>query len=295
MKVLITSGTGYIGRALSAALNRDGHEVCAVTRSDKSRRKLESQGIDVLPGDIREPAAILEHAGHCDAFVHSAFSYGADCAETEQRLAQHVLNALSGTKTRVIYTSGAWVYGATTGLQAITEDGPIVPARLVSWRPAVENLYLNARTTGLHSIVIRPAVVYGGEGGIIGQMLDYGEKYGVVRYVGTGTNFWSLIHVDDLANLYIAALHKAKPGSVYNACAGEAMNVHSIALVVAEKLGIPSKLQSWPLEEARRVLGDYADALALSTIISSTKAQTELGWHPQHLSLSEAYAFRQPV
>jgi len=295
MKVLITSGTGYIGQAVAAALTGDGHEVCAVARSENSRRKLESSGIAVLAGDIKEPDAIVQKALSFDAFIHTAFSYDADRAEIETKLAQRVLAVLAGTGTRVIYTSGAWVYGSTTGLQAITEEGPITPTRLVSWRPSVENIYLGGKNSGLHSVIIRPAVVYGGKSGIIGQMFDYGEKHGVVRYVGTGTNLWSLVHVDDLANLYVAALHKAKAGSVYNSSAGEAMNVHAIALVVAEKLGIPSKIQSWTLEEARKVLGDYADALALSTIISSTKAQAELAWRPQHLSFSDAYGFVSKV
>lgn len=291
MKVLLTSGTGYIGAGVARALKASGHEVTALARSDESKRKLETAGVKAVSGDIKKPATVSSAATACDAIVHTAFVYGADTAQTERNLAEHLVKEFAGTSKKIIYTSGVWVYGPG-GDQALTEEAPLIPTPLVAWRPAIEHAYLEAATHGLHSIVLRPAMVYGGSSraGIFGEMLESAKKNKVVKYVGTGTNHWSLIHVDDLGRLYVAALEKAPAGSVYNCSAGDAMTVHEVAIACSEILGMPGKVQSWPLEEARKVLGAYADALAVNVVVSSAKAQKELGWKAKESTLSKSYA-----
>jgi nucleoside-diphosphate-sugar epimerase len=290
MRVLLTSGTGYIGAGVARALKAAGHTVAALARSDESKRKLVSTGVEAIQGDIKKPETVLEASTNCDAIVHTAFVYGAETAQIEDSLSNHLIQHLAGTKTKIIYTSGVWVYGPCGDL-FLTEEAPLVPVPLVAWRPAIEQAFISAGKSGLHSIVIRPAMVYGGSSqGIFGEMIESARKNKVVRYVGTGTNNWSLIHVDDLGRLYVAALEKAPAGSVYNGSAGAPMTVHDIAIACSEIVGISGKVQSWPLEEARKTLGAYADALATNVIISSAKAEKELGWKPTEPELAKSYA-----
>ena len=290
MRILLTSGTGYIGAAVAEALVTAGHTVRALARSDESKRKLEAAGIEAVQGDIKNPETVASAGTSCDAIVHTAFVYGAETAQTEDSLSHHLTEKLAGSKKKIIYTSGVWVYGPCGDLP-LTEAAPVVPLPLVAWRPAIEQVYLNAAKNGLHSIVLRPGMVYGGGSrGILGEMIQSARKNNVVKYVGTGTNHWSLIHVDDLARLYLAALEKAPAGSVYNCSAGTPMSVHDIAITCSEIVGIPGKVQSWPVEDARKVLGAYADALATNVIISSAKAQKELCWKPLEAELANAYA-----
>jgi nucleoside-diphosphate-sugar epimerase len=289
MKVLLTSGTGYIGESLAQALLRAGHEVTALARSSASADKLEAAGVTAVDGNIGKPGAVAQEAVKHDAVIHTAFTYEKDCQAVEDALARALVGKLHETQKHLVYTSGVWVYGHVTGSQAITEDAALVPAPIVAWRPAVEQIYLDAASAGITSCVIRPAMVYGGTRGIIGDMFKYARKHGVVRYVGTGTNKWSLIHVEDLANLYVRALTLAAPGTIFNGSAGEAMSVHDVALVVAERAGIASKVQSWPLEEAQKQLGLFAEALTRSVVVSSSKAQRELAWMPTAPALADAY------
>lgn len=296
MKVLLTSGTGYIGESLAQALLTAGHEVAAVARSNASADKLQSVGVTAIEGDIKRPEALSAEAAKHDATIHTAFTYEKDCPAVEEALAKALVAKLQGTQKHLIYTSGVWVYGHVTGSQAITEEAALVPAPIVAWRPAVEEIYIESANAGVKSCVIRPAMVYGGTRGIIGDMFKHARKYGVVRYVGTGTNHWSLIHVQDLANLYVRALALAAPGTVFNGSAGEAISVHDVALVVAERSGIASKVQSWPLEEAQKSLGLFAEALTRSVVVSSSKAQRELLWTPVAPALADAYPHEpQPV
>ena len=295
MKVLLTSGTGYIGAAVARALKESAHDVAAIAHSPASSSKLGLAGIDAVDGDIRNPQHIAEVATTYDAVIHTAFAYDDDVAQVETKLATTLVESMAATGKRLIYTSGVWVYGSVSGSQAITEDAALIPAPLVAWRPAVENIYLGGAAKGISTSVIRPAMVFGGESGVIGDMFKYAAKHGVVRYVGTGTNLWSLVHVEDLATLYVKVLKHAEPGTVYNGSAGEAMTVHDIAIIVAERAGLASRVKSWPLNEAQKVLGLYADALTRSVVVSSAKAQRELQWKPISKQLSDAYPQQRAV
>jgi len=143
------------------------------------------------------------------------------------------------------------------------------PALLVAWRPAHEQRVL---TEAGHGIVIRPAVVYGQGGGMIADMVKQAQATGTVRYVGTGEQHWTVIHVEDLADLYVLALETAPAGSVFLAANDEAPTLREIAQAVSEAAGASGQTQPWPQEDARRALGPFADALALDQKV--TKAAT---------------------
>src|SRR5262245_38790898 len=68
MKVLLTGGTGYLGRAIAAALAAGGHDVVVFARS-ASRSGAPGTPFD---GDVRDGAAVQRAAGGCDAIVHTA-------------------------------------------------------------------------------------------------------------------------------------------------------------------------------------------------------------------------------
>ncbi len=179
-----------------------------------------------------------------------------------------MLDSLRGSGKPFLYTSGIWVLGDTGGKIA-DETWPPNPAALVAWRPAMEQLVIAAASTAVRSVVIRPGIVYGRGGGIPAEFVKS------ARYVGTGENRWPLVHANDLADLYVRALVNASAGALFHATDGSAQRVREIALAAN------ANSQSWPLAEARKTLGAYADALVLDQLVSSEKAKRTLGWQPQ--------------
>jgi nucleoside-diphosphate-sugar epimerase len=113
------------------------------------------------------------------------------------------------------------------------------------------------------------------------------RESGAVRYVGDGRNRWPFVDVDDLAQLYLLALEKAPAGSLYNAAHGPSYSVAEVAEAASIGGGAKGKTQSWPLEEARKTLRAFADALVLDQQISGDKAKKELGWNPRAHSVLE--------
>ncbi|MEP7177048.1 MAG: NAD-dependent epimerase/dehydratase family protein, partial [Gemmatimonadales bacterium] len=130
------------------------------------------------------------------------------------------------------------------------------------------------------SVVIRPAVVYGRGGGITAGFAQSARDEGAARYVGTGKNRWPLVHVDDLADLYLLALERAPAGTLLLGTAGTPRSVRELAEAASRGAGAGGRTASTPLEEARKTMGAYADALVLDQQATSRKAEELLGWHP---------------
>uniref|UniRef100_Q028X8 NAD-dependent epimerase/dehydratase n=1 Tax=Solibacter usitatus (strain Ellin6076) TaxID=234267 RepID=Q028X8_SOLUE len=277
MKVFVTGATGYIGSVVSERLRDFGHHVVALARSPDSAAKLNAAGAQPVRGDLRDTSIVLRAAREADAAIHIAQEHSAEAARLDRSLVDTVLEEYRLTGRPFIYTSGIWVTGDTGGREA-DETWPVNPTPLVAWRPAHEQLVLE--TQGPRGIVIRPAVVYGRSGGMIGALQRQGREEGVVRYIGDGENHWPFVHLDDLADLYVLAL-QAPAGSLYFASAGPAIPVRKIA----EAIG--PRAESITLEAARAFMGPVADALALDQRISSRKAMQELGWTPKSKSVIE--------
>lgn len=284
MKVLVTGATGYIGRAVAEALQSAGHQVIGLARSSASAQTLESRGIQAVHGDLHQPDSLAEATQSVDAVIHTASTNDAEMAQTERLAVETILAALQGTGKTLIYTTGTWLLG-NTGDRVATEDSPLDPTPLIAWRAELERFVLDASDRHIRPIVIRLALVYGRGGGIVTMMVQSASQYGVVQYVGTGENRWTLIHVEDLARCYVAALERAESSSLFIAADDQVMQLHEIAQLVSQAAGIPGQVQTWKLEEARAAMGAFADALALDQQVSGAKAKQVLGWQPQAASL----------
>lgn len=286
MRIFVTGATGYIGSAVATELLRAGHEVLGLARSDKSAQELSKRNIEVIRGDLKNTEILAAAASSCDAVIHAAAELGPNISTLDAAAVETMLSALKGSGKTFIYTSGTWMYGST-GDTVADEETPINPVELTTWRVPIEKQVLDAQSWGFRVIIVRPAVVYGGTGGILAGMLDDARKTGFVRIVGNGQNRWAMIHVDDLARLYVAALESAPNGSIFVASDGKALPVRDIAQLLSQQAGCPGSVKTWPLEEARKQLGKLADALAIDQQIESTKAKQLLNWQPHAASLAE--------
>jgi nucleoside-diphosphate-sugar epimerase len=151
----------------------------------------------------------------------------------------------------------------------------------------VEQRVLEGASRGIRTAVIRPAIVYGRGGGIPAGFVDSAQKDGAAQYVGTGDNRWPFVHVDDLADLYLLALEKAPPGTLLLAVSGPSYRVRDVAAAASRGAGAGGKTLALPLEEARKKLGAYADALVLDQQASGRRAEELLGWRPYRSDVLE--------
>jgi nucleoside-diphosphate-sugar epimerase len=276
MKVFLTGATGYIGTAVAERLLAAGHELTALARSESSLNKLRAAGISPLRGDFAEPTTVGRAATAADGVISLATTYD---AAIDGPAIDAILGALDGSNKPFIYTSGIWSHGDTGG-RVVDETAPAKPAELVAWRQAVEERVLASARRGIRSIVIRPAIVYGRGAGIPATFVESARKEGAARFIGTGKNRWPLVHVDDLADLYLLALENAPPGTLLLGVAGPSRAVSEMAAAASRGAGAGGRTVATPLEEARKSMGAYADALALDQQATGKRAQELLGWKP---------------
>jgi nucleoside-diphosphate-sugar epimerase len=288
MQVFVTGATGYIGSAVSEALRNAGYAVVGLARSEDQARMLAAKGLGAHRGDLRDPASLAEGARNADAVIHTALAPAADTGQVDRAAVEGIIGALSQFNRPFVYTSGCWVLG-NTGDRIADEDAPLAPTPLVAWRPANEQLVLAAASHGVQGIVLRPAMVYGHRGGLVNSLVQSAREHGAARVIGDGQNHWTFVHLDDLADLYVRAL-RAASGTVFYAAHGAAVRVREVAEAASRAAGAGGKVEIVPIEEARRSMGPFADALALDQQISGERAMRVLGWRPHAPSVLEDLA-----
>jgi nucleoside-diphosphate-sugar epimerase len=284
MEVFLTGATGYIGSAVAEALQKAGHKVTGLARTPEKAKQLEARGIRGVLGDLLQPEGIAASARSAEGVIHTANTNDANSPKADAAVVGVILKALEGSGKPFVYTSGVWVLGST-GDKVADEQTPLNPTPLVKHRAAIEQEVLGAKGRGVRTIVIRPALVYGHGGSVPAMFTKSARETGAARYVGDGQNRWPFVDLNDLAQLYVIALEKAPPGSLYNAAHGPSHRVREVAEAASLGAGAKGKTQSWPVEEARKALGPFADALVLDQQINSAKAKKELGWSPRAASV----------
>ncbi len=294
MRVLVTGATGYIGSAVAEVLSGAGHTVVGLARSREAEAELARRGHETVSGDLRHPRTLAAAAASSDGVVHTAVTQDADMGPCEQASVRVFLEALSGSNRPFIYTSGVWVYGSAPPGGMLVEESPTDPVAIFDWRPALEQEVLSAASAGVRSIVIRPAMVYGRGGGPLNQFGEMAHD-GAPRYVGDGANHWALVHVDDLAELYLLALDSAPPGTLVNAARGEPVPVRELAAAATAGGRFRSPPAPWPLTEAAATLGPaVAEALTRNHRMSGQRAERLLGWRPPPRAPLEELRAMQP-
>ena len=288
MRIFITGGTGYIGSAIVRALVEAGHSVTGLVRSPEKEAALRGLGATPVCGDLKEPSAYMDVAAEHDAAIHAAFEYGDRGADVDRMAVETLLAAASaGAGPRsVVYTSGVWVLG-NTGERLADEDASTAGAApIVAWRPTHERLVLEAAGGQLATAVVRPGMVYGGKGGQVVAFFSSATKEGAATYVGSGTNRWSLVHRDDLAQLYRLVVEKRARG-IFHGVDGAPVTVADAARAASQVAGKGGATRSTPLEEARKQMGPMANALCLDQIVGARRS-AEFGWKPKYVSFPDS-------
>lgn len=287
MRIFVTGATGYIGRAVLEGLVRAGHQVTGLVRNSEKAALVTASGARPLIGDLARPASYQQAAEEHDGIVHAGFDGRSQGIETD-RLAIETLTAAGrraaarGNGAFVIYTSGVWVLGQTA--QPATESAILDPAPHVTYRPSHEGAVLQANGDGLRTVIVRPGIVYGGSGGIIGDLFRDAIN-GIIRVVGAGENHWPLVYDRDLADLYGRLAVRPDASGVYHANDEGDERVNEIVEAIVTHVPNDPSVRHVPLEEAKAKMGLYAIALTLDQIVRSPRARA-LGWAPTLRSVS---------
>lgn len=276
MKIFMTGATGYIGNAVARCLKRTGHEVTALVRNPGKAEDLAEYGVKLVQGDL---AGIMDHLPEIEehrVYIHiaAALKEGPPLDELAIRAFTH-----SRENRHFIYTSGVWVLG-NTGPGVADEAAPPNPIRLVAWRAEHEKWVLDAGRDDFATTVLRPGCVYGWGQSLLRPWFEAAEKGEPIQVVGQGNNHWAMVHLDELADAYRLATEKRSRG-VLHAVDGTRSTLRECAAAVAAGGGKGSAVQTTPIDEARKKLGPFADALAIDQRVAANSTSHRLEWNPR--------------
>jgi nucleoside-diphosphate-sugar epimerase len=299
MKVLVTGGTGAIGKFLLPLLVENRHEVVALTRSVTKAAQLEDSGVSAVivdPLDRPRLTAAVRRA-EPDVIIHqlTALSGVGNFRKFDQEFAltnrfrTEVTDTLLaaartiGTRRFIAQSYCGWPY-AKTGGPVKTEEDPLDPKPPESFTrtlAAIRSLEDKVgSTTFLEALALRYGMFYGpgtaiGKGGTILKMARK-RRFPIV---GGGGGVWSFIHILDAARATVAAISRGAPG-IYNVVDDEPAKVATWlpALAKAVEAKPPYRIPHW--------LGELTigkGGVSIMTQIrgcSNAKAKRELNWTP---------------
>jgi hypothetical protein len=269
MKILITGGTGFVGSQLTSRLIQDGNEVNILTRSLKGVKRA-SPGISYLEGDPTKKGPWQEGIKDHDAIINlagaSIFSRWTDehkkaIRESRVHTTQNIVEGIplnSQKQITLISTSAVGYYGFHGDEELMEESRPgndFLARIAVEW----ESEALKAREKGARVVVTRFGIVLGEKGGALSQMIPLFKKY-IGGPIGSGKQWFSWVHIKDLAEAFVFLLRHPDISGPVNVCSPNPVRNKDLARALGKALHKPSFMPA-PGFMIKLILGEFGSVI----------------------------------
>jgi uncharacterized protein (TIGR01777 family) len=279
VRIIVSGGTGFIGRSLVTTLCERGDDVVVLSRGRSAscylgarptccRGSGKANVVEWTPETPGDWSRIVDGA---DAVVHLAGAAVLDESWTAKRKEQLRSSRIRSTELLAdamakaerkprAFISGSAIgyYGIHTGDQTLTEQSPGGDDFLATLVRDWESAASAARAAGVRVVHPRIGLVLGRSGGLLKKMVPPFRAF-VGGPVGHGAQYMSWVHVDDAVRALVHALDTDLAGP-FNVTAPEPVTMNEFAACLGRALNRPSACRV-PEAAIRLLLGDRADAV----------------------------------
>lgn len=279
--VLLTGGSGFIGKYLTEVLIANGFSVSVLSRADRKNTPLITYYKWDLKNDFIEEEAILK----ADYIIHLAGEGIVEKRWTEKRKkailesrtkpVQLIFNILKKKKKSLdafISASAIGIYGAYTSKQICTEDQPpandFLGITCQKWEEAVDEI----NSVGIRTVKVRTGIVFGKNEGFLKKIAP-SFKAGFGTILGSGKQYLPWIHIEDLCQIYLKAVINPEMHGAYNAAITDNTTNGSFSKILANLYGYKIWLPKVPAFLIRFALGEMSVAVLEGQRVSSEKIQ----------------------
>ncbi|MES1202826.1 MAG: NAD-dependent epimerase/dehydratase family protein [Pseudomonadota bacterium] len=306
MKIFITGASGFVGGAATKKLVASGHDVRAMSRSEKSDAKIAALGAKPVRCDLEDISA--SHIADAEAVVHSAAfveqwgpkdawrKFNVDGTANMLRAARE-----AGVRRFVhIGTEAALFQGQH--LRDVDETYPLAPNSpypYSSTKAQAEQLVRAANAPPFETIVLRPRFVWGPGDTTLLPTIVAMAKAGKWSWVNGGRNRTSTTHIDNLTHAIELALTKGRAGEAYFILDDGVRTMHDMISGMASARGITlpeNSLPAWfadsvgatletlwtvlPLKGEPPLTRFSAMILSRESVLKDDKARADMGYRP---------------
>ena len=274
--ILITGGTGLIGKHLSIMLSKKGYNVTVLSRNQTTKPNCYYWNLETNYIDAK---AVIE----ADYIIHLAGAGIADKRWTNERKIELIDSRVKSTNLlfrkikelnpnlkAFIAASGIGYYGATTSTKIYEENDESGADFLSEICKLWENASNQFKTLNIRTVILRTGVVFSEKGGAF-EKISKPFKLGVGAALGSGKQFIPWIHLEDLCNMYAEVIENTEINGVYNAVAPEHITNKTLSKQIAKVLKKPFWLPNIPSFFLKLFLGKMTIILLEGSRVSSRK------------------------
>lgn len=257
MKILVTGGTGFTGKALTLRLLQDGHEVVALDyKEGLETAALRDAGAQVVIGSVTDPQAVES----CMQGVQVVHHLAAAFRELNVPNSHYETVNIKGTRivldvaikagvSRFIYCSTCGVHGNVENPPG-DETAPIKPADYYQrTKYEAEPLVLNAHAEGkIKAVILRPAAIYGPGDPERFQMIFKRVSQGRFPMFGNGKTLYHPLYIDNLVDALALAMEPGKgDGNAYLIADRDYLSIEELVRKTAQALGAEVSIPHYPV------------------------------------------------
>lgn len=272
--ILITGGSGLVGKEITKILESKDYSVAWMSRSAQSQKSfiwnVEKQQIE--PEAIEWADAIIHLAGTGVAEKRWTPDRKRDILESRTQSTQLLYQTIKKAKKRpsaFISASAVGFYGFNTGAKLVDENSTAGSDFLSEVVVAWENEVKKMEALDLRTVLLRIGIVLDEVGGALGEML----KPPVAAPLGSGAQWMSWIHIEDLAKMFVFSLEKTTLQGVFNAVAPNPATNQQLTQAAAKAKGKPYIGIGVPGFALKVILGEMAAMVLGGNRVSSQKIQ----------------------